>query len=140
MAATTMFHRSLNIDGAPGSIPPVIYLKQGTNSGSITVFIEIGEGYSTTAEHFCIIKGTRPDGSELYIEATTGGWSNTLRVSITRSYLKQISEVAGKYLMEITIFNSSNKISRRNVSGYDTITTAKVYVDVIACAYREEDA
>ena len=139
MAATSMIQQTIYLDPQPGSIPPVVHLKQGTTSGNLILFINAGKGYDANSRHFCILKGTRSDGSELYLTGSTTIMSSMNRFLVGRSNLSKMTEVSGKYLAELTVFDTASSVSRRNVSNYDTITTAKFYVDVEENAYQGEE-
>ena len=136
-----MLQQQLFLDPQPGSVPPVLHLKQGTSSGSLEVYIREGKGYASGGtRHYSILKGTRPDGTELYIPGTMLVAETTNRIDYTSENLRSMSLVPGKYLAELTVFDTANAVSRRYVSRYDTLTTAKFMIAVEENAYREEDA
>ena len=141
MAASTMLKQQLFLDPQPGSIPPVIHLKQGTSSGSLEVYITEGKGYTSGGtRHYCILKGTKPDGTELYITGTMLVAETTSRIVYNGENLNSMSLAPGEYLAELTVFDTANAVTRRNVSRYDTLTTMKFRIIVEENAYREEDA
>ena len=141
MAASTMLKQQLFLDPQPGSIPPVLHLKRGTGSGSLEVCIAEGKGYASGGtRHYSILKGTRPDGTELYIPGTMLAAETTSRIAYNGGNLNSMSLVPGEYLAELTVFDTANAVARRNVSRYDTLTTAKFMIAVEENAYREEDA
>ena len=136
MSVAEMLSLQLTLDTHPGSVPPTLHLKQGASSLSLTVYFET-DGLAINDSRACIVKGTRPDGSELYITTTSLGGTG---VFLTSASMRKMAEVAGKYLVEITIFDARSGITRRNASLHDTLTTAKFYVNVENSAYREEEA
>lgn len=138
MSAIEMLSLQLTLDTHPGSVPPVLHLKKGSGSVSLTVYFKM-DGLVIDGSRTVIVKGTRPDGSELYISTISISGTNTLRISLAAANMRKMAEVAGKYLVEVTIFDVRSGINRRNVSAHDTLTTAKFYVDVEDSAYREEE-
>ena len=139
MSAIEMLSLQLTLDTHPGSVPPILHLKKGAGSVSLTVYFKMDE-LVFDGSRTVIVKGTRPDGSELYISTLSIARANTQRISLAAANMRKMAEVAGKYLVEATIFDARSGINRRNVSAHDTLTTAKFYVNVEDSTYREEKA
>ena len=139
MSAIEILSLQMTLDTKPGGIPPVLHLKKGASSLGLTIYFR-PEGLVLDETKTCIVKGTRPDGSELYITTVTLGSGGNIRIMLASANMKKLSEIPGKYLAEATIFDTKSGITRRNISLHDTVTTAKFYVDVEDSAYREEEA
>ena len=139
MSAQYMLTQKLYLDPQPGSIPPVFHVKQGLSSSSFAIYVNTGKGFdAVNTNHYCVLKGKKPDGTELYIGKQSAGSGANFRVQLYKSEMEKIADVAGKYLVELTVFETASAVNRRNFSNYDTLTTAKFYVDVEENAYREE--
>lgn len=130
MSASAMLEVKTILNIQPGEIPPVIHLKQGSDSMDITLRIKAGEAALETAGR-AVLRGTKPDGSSLFFVLTfTGTSSEYFDVDLTAEVIGEITNVSGKYDCTISIIDSENAISEADYEDYDLVTVQPFTADV----------
>lgn len=130
MSASAMLEVKTILNIQPGEIPPVIHLKQGSDSIDITLRIKAGEAKLETAGR-AILKGTKPDGSSLFSVLTfTSVSAEYFDVDLTTEVIAAMTDVAGKYNCTISIVDTENAISEADYEDYDLVTVQPFTADV----------
>ena len=125
MSATAMLTLTTDLDIQPGDIPPTIHAKRNSVSMELVMRIAASEATLETAGT-AILKGVKPDGSELF--AVTDIDSFTVRLG--HEIVADMTDIAGKYKCTISIIDSENVITRDDYEQYDAVTVQPFYMDV----------
>lgn len=93
-----MIRYEYDLDVVPGNVPVMVPLKQYEDAYELVfhLFSRIG-GFSIPANTTVFIRGTKPDGNGISIDATLSGYDVTVNV------IKQMTVVAGKGAYELVL-------------------------------------
>ena len=142
MGANNMLKIPLYLEAQPGlAAKPVLYLKEDMQSVNVELFI-VERGFLTTEYgKACVITGTLPDGSRLFLKSTTSGdWGRT-KIIIGTANLKKMCQVPGKYKCTVSILDAeSTGVSEANYLDYDIVSMLPFWVVVDKAPGREGNA
>ena len=72
MASNNMLTMAIYLDPTPGGVAPELHLKEGASSVQADLYILDASSFVDATQKDCVIRGIRPDGSELYRRLYTG--------------------------------------------------------------------
>ena len=137
MSAWNMTARRVFLDPQPGGVPPSLHLKPGTTGIQLLIYIRTqageGTGFTTSNGRRAVLKGVRPDGHEVYLSLSVSylnGGRDAYVIVSSAGHLAELTAVAGRYVLELAIYNTTATVTRRNEGNYDRLTAAKFYIDV----------
>ena len=131
MSANAMLSLTATLNIQPGEIPPTIHLKQDSNSMDILLHIATKSEAQMETGGTAILKGIKPDSSELFIVLPIASMdAQYIDVELTSDEIGQMTDVAGKYRCTISIIDSENVISQADYEDYDLITVQPFIAEV----------
>ena len=131
MSANAMLSLTATLNIQPGEIPPTIHLKQDSNSMDILLHIATKSETQMETGGTAILKGIKPDSSELFIVLPIASMdAQYIDVELTSDEIGQVTDVAGKYRCTISIIDSENVISQADYEDYDLITVQPFIAEV----------
>ncbi|MBR3017106.1 MAG: hypothetical protein IKH57_08520 [Clostridia bacterium] len=131
MSANAMLSLTATLNIQPGEIPPTIHLKQDSNSMDILLHIATKSEAQMETGGTAILKGIKPDSSELFIVLPIASMDTQyIDVELTSDEIGQMTDVAGKYRCTISIIDSENVISQSDYEDYDLITVQPFIAEV----------
>lgn len=104
MASTNMLTMAIYLDPTPGGVAPELHLKEGASSVQADLYILDASSFVDAKQKDCVIRGIRPDGSELFRRLYTGVFDTRLQANAA------MNEVAA-------VQNTVNEVK----SGYDAM-------------------
>lgn len=138
MAANSMLSWVVNLDVQPGDIPPMINLKQGTNSATL-LFKIAADGITMATDGKAVMRAEKPDGTEvievLDIEEINESYVN---VVFTSDQVEELTDIAGKFLTTITIIDTDDDITAETYEYYEVLTFQQFYMNIQEMAYTGE--
>ena len=137
MASNSMLTYTVRLDQQPGGIPPEIHLKQGADSMNIQFIIAPGDTLTDVNAKRCVIRGTRPDGSALFITSFSVWENHEIMVSLYSYDIKKLVATAGEYKCTLTILDVNAQVTRETYMNYDFLTVIPFTVIVHQAAYEE---
>lgn len=113
---------TLHLDAQPGGVIPELHLKQASTSTAVTLRLPRDEFLIDATMKPAVVKGILPDGSELFISASTENSYGKLQVELGEHFVRQMNPAAGKYKCTLTILNEGSVITRENYMDYDFLS------------------
>jgi len=142
MGANNMLTIPLYLEVQPGlGSKPVLYLKENMQSVRVDLFV-VERGHLTgDYGRACVIKGTLPDKSRLYIKSsTTGDWGR-LKITLWTRDVRKMVTAPGTYECTVTILNaSSSEVTEQNHMNFDTVSMLPFTVVVGRAPGRDGNA
>lgn len=130
MSASAMLEVKTILDIQPGKIPPVIHLKEGSDSMDIVLRIRASEAVLLTSGK-AIVKGSKPNGGSLFVVLPiSGSDADFIDVDLMADTVRQMTDVVGKYDCTISIIDSDNVISEADYEDYEYVTVQPFTADV----------
>ena len=142
MAANSMLTIPVYLEAQPAmGIYPELHLKEKMTGTVVEFFILDRADLVDVLWRMCVITGTRPDGSKLFItSSTTGDW-NRFKVRLGAANVSKLCTVTGRYKCELTIINSHNvMITENNYMDFPIQTVLPFMVVVDKAAGRDVNA
>ena len=88
----------------------------------------------------CVIRGIRPDGSELYRRLYTGVFDTRLQIHLYQGDVKELAKVAGTYRCTLTLLDTNVHPTRDQYMNHNFVTVLPFTVVVHENARRDENA
>ena len=137
MAVYDMLTLVSELDIQPGEVPPEIHLKEGSDSMTLILKIAANEDVVMETAGKAIVKGIRPDGSELFLVVVPSAiTADHIDVTLNYTHMPDITGVAGRYKCTVSIIDSTNVISREDYEDYELITVQPFYFDIRESAVK----
>ena len=140
MAMNNMLTLYLYLDTQPGGVLPELHLKENCSSVHLYLIIRDVSNMTDIATKDCLIRGIRPDGSELYIRLAMGLVDGVYSVHLYNGDVKKLAAVAGTYKCTLSIADTRAHPTRNNYMDYDFQTVLPFQVIVYENAGGDADA
>ena len=88
MGNKNMLTMALYLDPTPGGVAPELHLKEGCSSVEANLYVLDISSFVNAKQKDCVIRGIRPDGSELYRRLYVGAFDTRLHITLVEMYLK----------------------------------------------------
>ena len=140
MASTNMLTMAIYLDPTPGGVAPELHLKEGASSVQADLYILDASLFVDAKQKDCVIRGIRPDGSELYRRLYTGVFDTRLRIHLYQGDVKELAKVAGTYRCTLTMLDTNVHPGRDQYMNHNFVTVLPFTVVVHKKARRDENA
>ena len=138
MAVYDMLTLVSELDIQPGEVPPEIHLKEGSDSMTLVLRIAANEDVVMETAGKAIVKGIKPDGSELFLVIVPSAITEDyIEVTLNYTHMPYITDMAGRYKCTVSIIDSTNVISRDDYEDYELITVQPFYFDIQESAVKQ---
>lgn len=140
MAMTNMLTLAIYLDPTPGGVAPELHLKEGSTSVQADLYILDASSFVDAKQKDCVIRGIRPDGSELFRRLYTGIYDTKLQIRLYQGDVKELAKVAGTYRCTLTLLDTDVHPTRKTYQNYNFVTVLPFTVVVHEKARRDENA
>lgn len=140
MASTNMLTMAIYLDPTPGGVAPELHLKEGASSVQADLYILDASSFVDAKQKDCVIRGIRPDGSELYRRLYTGVFDIRLQIHLYQGDVKELAKVAGTYRCTLTLLDTNVHPGRDQYMNHNFVTVLPFTVVVHEKARRDENA
>ena len=140
MASTNMLTMAIYLDPTPGGVAPELHLKEGASSVQADLYILDASSFIDAKQKDCVIRGIRPDGSELYRRLYTGVFDTRLQIHLYKGDVKELAKVAGTYRCTLTMLDTNVHPGRDQYMNHNFVTVLPFTVVVHENARRDENA
>ena len=140
MAFNNMLTLAIYLDPTPGGVAPELHLKEGSTSVEADLYILDASSFVDATQKDCVIRGIRPDGSELYRRFYTGVFDTRLRIHLYLGDVKELAKVAGTYRCTLTLLDTNVHPTRETYMNHNFVTVLPFTVVVHKKARRDENA
>ena len=140
MSLTNMLTLAIYLDPTPGGVAPELHLKEGSTSVEADLYILDASSFVDATQKDCVIRGIRPDGSELYRRFYTGVFDTRLRIHLYQGDVKELAKVAGTYRCTLTLLDTNVHPGRDQYMNHNFVTVLPFTVVVHENARRDENA
>ena len=140
MASTNMLTMAIYLDPTPGGVAPELHLKEGASSVQADLYILDASSFIDAKQKDCVIRGIRPDGSELYRRLYTGVFDTRLQIHLYQGDVKELAKVAGTYRCTLTLLDTNVHQTRDQYMNHNFVTVLPFTVVVHEKARRDENA
>ena len=140
MASTNMLTMAIYLDPTPGGVAPELHLKEGASSVQADLYILDAFSFIDAKQKDCVIRGIRPDGSELYRRLYTGVFDTRLQIHLYQGDVKELAKVAGTYRCTLTMLDTNVHPTRDQYMNHNFVTVLPFTVVVHENARRDENA
>lgn len=140
MAMTNMLTLAIYLDPTPGGVAPELHLKEGSTSVQADLYILDASSFVDAKQKDCVIRGIRPDGSELFRRLYTGIYDTKLQIRLYQGDVKELAKVAGTYRCTLTLLDTDVHPTRETYQNYNFVTVLPFTVVVHKKARRDENA
>lgn len=140
MASNNMLTMAIYLDPTPGGVAPELHLKEGASSVQADLYILDASSFVDAKQKDCVIRGIRPDGSELYRRLYTGVFDTRLQIHLYQGDVKELAKVAGTYRCTLTLLDTNVHPSRDQYMNHNFVTVLPFTVVVHKKARRDENA
>lgn len=140
MASTNMLTMAIYLDPTPGGVAPELHLKEGASSVQADLYILDASSFVDAKQKDCVIRGIRPDGSELFRRLYTGVFDTRLQIHLYQGDVKELAKAAGTYRCTLTLLDTNVHPTRETYQNYNFVTVLPFTVVVHEKAGRDEDA
>ena len=140
MASTNMLTMAIYLDPTPGGVAPELHLKEGASSVQADLYILDASSFVDAKQKDCVIRGIRPDGSELYRRLYTGVFDTRLQIHLYQGDVKELAKAAGTYRCTLTLLDTDVHPTRETYQNYTFVTVLPFTVVVHEKARRDENA
>lgn len=134
MSAYNMLVHTLRLSPTIGSIEPQLHLKESASSVECHCIIVTDDLTAFPQGMTCVIRGTKPDGSELFICSASARENGQVMVSIL---CEDMASTPGTYRCTLTFLNTNVVVRRDTYADYDFATVLPFTVIVHKKAYEE---
>ena len=140
MSMTNMLTLAVYLDPTPGGVAPELHLKEGSTSVQADLFILDASSFVDARQKDCVIRGIRPDGSELYRRLYIGFFDTKLQIRLYQGDVKEMAKVAGTYRCTLTLLDTDVHPNRETYMNHNFVTVLPFTVVVHKKARRDENA
>ena len=140
MASNNMLTMAIYLDPTPGGVAPELHLKEGASSVQADLYILDASSFVDATQKDCVIRGIRPDGSELYRRLYTGVFDTRLRINLYQGDVKELAKVAGTYKCTLSLLDTDTHPNRNQYMNHNFVTVLPFTVVVHEKAGRDENA
>ena len=140
MASTNMLTMAIYLDPTPGGVAPELHLKEGASSVQADLYILDASSFIDAKQKDCVIRGIRPDGSELYRRLYTGVFDTRLQIHLYQGDVKELAKAAGTYRYTLTLLDTDVHPTRETYMNHNFVTVLPFTVVVHKKARRDENA
>ena len=140
MASSNMLTMAIYLDPPPGGVAPELHLKEGASSVQADLYILDASSFVDAKQKDCVIRGIRPDGSELYRRLYTGVFDTRLQIHLYQGDVKELAKVAGTYRCTLTLLDTNVHPGRDQYMNHNFVTVLPFTVVVHEKARRDENA
>ena len=140
MASNNMLTMAIYLDPTPGGVAPELHLKEGASSVQSDLYILDASSFIDAKQKDCVIRGIRPDGSELYRRLYTGVFDTRLQIHLYQGDVKELAKVAGTYRCTLTLLDTNVHPGRDQYMNHNFVTVLPFTVVVHEKARRDENA
>lgn len=140
MASTNMLTMAIFLDPTPGGVAPELHLKEGASSVQADLYILDASSFVDAKQKDCVIRGIRPDGSELFRRLYTGVFDTRLQIHLYQGDVKELAKAAGTYRCTLTLLDTDVHPTRETYQNYNFVTVLPFTVVVHEKAGRDENA
>ena len=140
MASTNMLTMAIYLDPTPGGVAPELHLKEGASSVQADLYILEASSFIDAKQKDCVIRGVRPDGSELYRRLYTGVFDTRLQIHLYQGDVKELAKVAGTYKCTLSLLDTDTHPNRDQYMNHNFVTVLPFTVVVHEKAGRDENA
>ena len=140
MAFNNMLTLAVYLDPTPGGVAPELHLKEGSTSVQADLFILDASSFVDAKLKDCVIRGIRPDGSELYRRLFTGFFDTKLQIRLYQGDVKEMAKVAGTYKCTLSLLDTDVHPNRNQYMDHNFVTVLPFTVVVHKKAGRDENA
>ena len=140
MASNNMLTMAIYLDPTPGGVAPELHLKEGASSVQADLYILDASSFVDAKQKDCVIRGIRPDGSELYRRLYTGVFDTRLQIHLYQGDVKELAKVAGTYRCKLTLLDTNVHPGRDQYMNHNFVTVLPFTVVVHKKARRDENA
>lgn len=140
MASTNMLTMAIYLDPTPGGVAPELHLKEGASSVQADLYILDASSFVDAKQKDCVIRGIRPDGSELFRRLYTGVFDTRLQIHLYQGDVKELAKAAGTYRCTLTLLDTNVHPTRETYQNYNFVTVLPFTVVVHEKAGRDENA
>ena len=106
----------------------------------VDLYILDASSFVDASKKDCVIRGIRPDGSELFRRLYSGIYDTRIQVHLYHGDVKELAKVAGTYRCTLTLLNTTEHPNRETYQNYDFVTVLPFTVVVHEKARRDENA
>ena len=140
MASTNMLTMAIYLDPTPGGVASELHLKEGASSVQADLYILDASSFIDAKQKDCVIRGIRPDGSELFRRLYTGVFDTRLQIHLYQGDVKELAKVAGTYRCTLTLLDTNVHPGRDQYMNHNFVTVLPFTVVVHENARRDENA
>lgn len=140
MASSNMLTMAIYLDPTPGGVAPELHLKEGASSVQADLYILDASSFVDAKQKDCVIRGIRPDGSELFRRLYTGVFDTRLQIHLYQGDVKELAKAAGTYRCTLTLLDTDVHPTRETYQNYNFVTVLPFTVVVHEKAGRDENA
>ena len=140
MASTNMLTMAIYLDPTPGGVAPELHLKEGASSVQADLYILDASSFIDAKQKDCVIRGIRPDGSELYRRLYTGVFDTRLQIHLYQGDVRELAKVAGTYQCTLSLLDTNVHPGRDQYMNHNFVTVLPFTVVVHEKARRDENA
>lgn len=140
MASNNMLTMAIYLDPTPGGVAPELHLKEGASSVQADLYILDASSFIDAKQKDCVIRGIRPDGSELYRRLYTGVFDTRLQIHLYQGDVKELAKVAGTYRCTLTLLDTNVHPTKDQYMNHNFVTVLPFTVVVHENARRDENA
>ena len=140
MASNNMLTMAIYLDPTPGGVAPELHLKEGSSSVQADLYILDASSFVDAKQKDCVIRGIRPDGSELFLRLYSGIYDTRLQIHLYQGDVKELAKVAGPYRCTLTLLDANVHPGRDQYMNHNFVTVLPFTVVVHKKAGREENA
>ena len=140
MASNNMLTMAIYLDPTPGGVAPELHLKEGASSVQADLYILDASSFIDAKQKDCVIRGIRPDGSELYRRLYTGVFDTRLQIHLYQGDVKELARVAGTYKCTLSLLDTDTHPNRNQYMNHNFVTVLPFTVVVHEKARRDENA
>ena len=140
MASSNMLTMAIYLDPTPGGVAPELHLKEGASSVQADLYILDASSFIDAKQKDCVIRGIRPDGSELYRRLYTGVFDTRLQIHLYQGDVKELAKVAGTYRCTLSLLDTNVHPGRDQYMNHNFVTVLPFTVVVHEKARRDENA
>ena len=137
MAFNNMLTITVQLEQQPGGISPELHLKEGSTAVNVHLLLLKGKALVDVKQKYCVIRGIKPDGKELFLTSFSGLYDDRIQVQLYAGDVSQMASAAGTYRCTMTILNTTTKPTRSNYMNYDFLTVLPFTVIVHEKAGRD---
>lgn len=140
MSSNNMLTMAIYLDPTPGGVAPELHLKEGVSSVQADLYILDASSFVDAKQKDCVIRGIRPDGSELFLRLYSGIYDTRIQVHLYQGDVKELAKVAGTYRCTLTLLDTNVHPTRETYMNHNFVTVLPFTVVVHEKAGREENA